>query len=180
MKYTIHLLLILGFALTLSAEIPKFHFEIASRNTPLTIVKKKNGSWCGKLADLKKDGRDAYFLLIPQNDGWRNMRFEFQPEKNGEVELMFCGAHIKKNGKMIPLGTYIDNIRINGALVENGGFEENFKAWRLRNMDKTLPASITTDPGIVRYGEKCALVHFMGAVFRRFPVKAGKKYTSIP
>lgn len=176
MKNTIHSLLILGLSLTLSAEIPKFHLEIASRNTPLTIVKKKNGSWNGKLTDLKKNGRDAHYLLIPQNDEWRDIRFEFQPEKNGEAELMLCGAYVKKEGKMIPHGTYIDNVRINGTLMENGGFEENFKAWRLRNMDKTLPALILSDPGIVKYGEKCALVHFMGALFRSFLVEAGKKY----
>lgn len=48
------------------------------------------------------------------------------------VELLLCGKYDKANGRMLPLGTYVEQILVNGEAIPNGDFEEWYEGWCLR------------------------------------------------
>ena len=107
---------------------------------------------------------------------WNQASFEFIPEKSGMVTISLKGSF--KNNKPLDQwqwGVY-DNIKVNGNLLPNGGFEDGLKNWKAGTWGKyPMMPQIVEDPMMVRSGKRAVRVWHNGPVSTKFPVKAGEK-----
>lgn len=78
---------------------------------------------------------------------WTAAEISFIPLANGKVELAFLGPAVPGGVKtnVVPLGVCYDNVKVNGALVDNGDLEKGGSGWLLAtNPEKTanIPARL--------------------------------------
>ena len=107
---------------------------------------------------------------------WNQISFEFIPEKNGMVTVFLKGPFEKNK----PLDQWqwvvFDNVRVNGKLLPNGGFEDGLENWQTSTWGELrMTPQIVEDPMMVKSGKRAVRLWHNGIVKTKFPVKAGEK-----
>lgn len=112
--------------------------------------------------------------------GWHQMRFEFTPQESGVVTMKLMGSGIRKPGsdEFIPIWTYADDLRVEGAEVVNGGFEAPGakgcpNGWRF----EINQALWVHDPKLAAEGEYCVKTWHNGRLAQDLKVTKGQKVT---
>lgn len=116
---------------------------------------------------------------------WTEVGFTFTPATAGKVLLTLRGPWKKKAGdtkdiELLPV-TY-DNIRVEGATLVNGSFEEGtpnaeqpIKGWWMGAKDGY--PKIVADPGAAKDGAKAVAAWHNGSLSQTIEVKAGTPVT---
>ncbi len=123
-------------------------------------VGKSHAHWIGMNADK------MMICDFPASETWREGTFTFTPKADGRVRFELKAGHVRKSGKPVPMGCYYDNIRVNGALIPNGGFEEGpqgFSYW-VHPAQKGFDGRVVSDPSIAKTGNRCAVAWDLGPV----------------
>ena len=111
-------------------------------------------------------------------DKWQSASFSFIPEKTGKVKISLKGKRDKTRTIDQHLWCIYDDIKINGKLLPNGGFEEGFKYWKASTWGKNpCRPRIVDDLTLVRSGKKSVQTWHYGPVTTLIPVAAGEKIT---
>ena len=63
-------------------------------------------------------------------DAWEKVSLKFKADADAPVTIAFAGKWVSKDGKMLPLASMYDDVRIDGVQIPNGGFENGLKFWR--------------------------------------------------
>lgn len=112
--------------------------------------------------------------------GWQEMRFEFTPREDGVVTLKLMGNGVRKpgNDEFIPIWTYADDMRVEGAELVNGGFEEPGAkgcphGWRFEVKEPLW----VHDPKLAAEGEYCIKTWHNGRIAQDLKVTKGQKVT---
>ena len=107
---------------------------------------------------------------------WNQASFEFIPEKSGMVTITLKGPFAKNKPMEQWQWVVFDNIKVNGKLLPNGGFEDGFKNWKAGTWGKLrMMPQIVEDPMMVKSGKRAVRVWHNGTVKTKIPVKAGEK-----
>lgn len=89
---------------------------------------------------------------------WTNTSFKFKALTSGEVTLLLSAPERKnKDGKLISIAVNYDDIKLNGKLLPNGDFSDDFTTWS---------KSVYGDLGIVPKIEKCEDINGHGKCVR--------------
>ena len=112
--------------------------------------------------------------------GWQEMRFEFTPQQDGVVTMKLMGNGVRNpaNDDFVPVWTYADDLRVDGAELVNGGFEAPGakgcpNGWRF----DTGKALWVHDPRLAAEGEYCAKTWHNGRLAQDLKVTKGQKVT---
>ncbi len=114
------------------------------------------------------------------SERWKEAAFCFIPKTDGKVLLLLMGrceidptAH-----KHIPVWTYYDDVRVEGATLANGGFERlaaDGSPWGWKaSSGRPL---VVTDPRVAAEGRRCVKCWHNGRWAQTLSVKAGRKVT---
>lgn len=106
---------------------------------------------------------------------WREFSFTFMPKGDGEARIELRGrpqhSALKKN-TYLPVWTYWDNVRMEGATIVNGSLEQTDpKTGGLQGWSKSSQALWVTVPGVACDGKACVKTWFLGAVSQVVAVK---------
>lgn len=112
--------------------------------------------------------------------GWHEMRFEFTPQEDGVVTMKLMGSGVRKpdSDEFIPIWTYADDMRVEGAELVNGGFEEPGAkgcphGWQFELRDPLW----VHDPKLAAEGEYCIKTWHNGRIAQDLKVTKGQKVT---
>ncbi len=106
---------------------------------------------------------------------WVPFRFTFVPKADGRVRLELRGrpleSKLRKN-KFIPVWTYWDDLRVTGATLVNGDFEQGDAARAGPVGWHASPQALwVAVPGVAASGRRCVKTWFLGAVSQEITVK---------
>jgi hypothetical protein len=113
-------------------------------------------------------------------DHWTDMLCEFTPQSDGMVQVRLRGNSLRVEGSNedLPVWSYFDDIRVEGATLINGDFETPG--------DRGLPAGWSTELGkaywitdskLAASGEHCVKVWNLGRFTQQMRVTANQKVT---
>ncbi len=109
---------------------------------------------------------------------WKPATFSFVPKADGQVTLKLMGRGERNtlDNRFIPVWTYYDDLRVEGAALVNGSFERldqdgNPAGWR-PDIHRPL---VVTDPKVAAEGERCVKCWHNGRWKQTLAVKAGRK-----
>lgn len=127
--------------------------DIHGIGTDLTIVNKPANGYMVhpsyKKDNEKKQWINAGIRKINQ-DIWTTFSISFTPTNDGEVEISLCGEHNKSKDmkKLNKLWVYFDEIKVTGAQISNGNFQESTTV-----NDKTIPKDWALDGEYIKDGK---------------------------
>lgn len=98
---------------------------------------------------------------------WRKCTISFTPAKSGRVNMFLKGLHTTDTW------TIFDDIKVNGASIINGDFENGTKAWWFKKNNK-IGATLTDD---AKNGSSALKVSHSNFALQSFKVVAGKLVT---
>ena len=130
-------------------------------------VKMNHAHWIGVNADR------MVISSFPASATWRKGGFTVVPKADGSIRMELKAGHVRKDGKPVPMGYCYDNIRVNGFLIPNGGFEEGprgFGYYIVPGLEAYRPR-IVSDPSAASGGNRYAVAWDLGPVSFRIPVK---------
>ena len=116
---------LLGFVLGMSgimvASAVNFRIDLQCKDASGGLVFKggSEGISGGKAGWLKDKAETRLIVLGKASEQWQEKSFQFVPKKDGEVSVQLMADPV---GKKRPFVAY-DNIRVEGAVLANGGFE---------------------------------------------------------
>lgn len=172
----------------ISVQASKARLDVNSSNkielTPVSAPQGgvfKNATW----GDVEK--RKFYLFgetaNLP-NDKWTTVTFVFVPKESGNVNLVLLGAFSKqKDKKNIDQNwVYFDNVKVEGATVINGDFEEEVmvkeepapKGWWLSTWQK-VKAVFVKDKAQSNSGNNCVMVWHNCACVQTLTVEKDKE-----
>ena len=115
-------------------------------------------------------------------DEWREFEYAFTPQADGEVEvLLMAQGHLSAtDNEYLPLWVYFDDVRVEGAEIVNGGFEDVDAAgapagWR--NHGDYVGGWLIPDETSAREGRNSVKVWHNGRWTQRVQVSAGTPVT---
>ncbi len=113
-------------------------------------------------------------------DSWREMSFSFMPQASGEASLILLGSSYSDplTKTQQPVWVYVDDIRVEGAKLRNGDFEQRQKngaavAWRTH----VKPGVAIQDPKLAASGEWLVKVAHDRRFMQKLEVTAGRAVT---
>ena len=149
--------------ITITCDYP---FENASSNG----TKLNNFSY-------NKNGKRKYVLqdyrLNKDPNKWEEFSISFTPTQNAPVSVLINGVPVKTKSTTSKATSLIDNLKLNGELVENGDFEKDLETFSCTK-DKQLPVRIEQSPNLVKFGKKCVSVWSKTIVSRKFNAQKGE------
>ncbi len=110
---------------------------------------------------------------------WEEIWVEFVPEADGEVDIDLQGEWYEKGGDDDVRLVWADDVRVEGAQVRNGGFEEAAAdgrpaGWRFTG---TFPMErYSRDGSVAHGGGACVAVWYGSQARQSFAVRAGERY----
>lgn len=129
----------------------------ASPATPinLEIVSTSDGG----RADWSGDNWQKVTAHFPAGPDWRSATLTFKPQNSGRLSLNLSGPWVRLDAptrllKVVRID--YDDVRVSGALLLNGGFEETFSTGEIRNWFTSHTAN--SNPA-VSDANRAALVH---------------------
>jgi len=162
-------LLALGWAVTLAAEAPAvIHFYAEGKLEP---VKNEKTS-----CRVQEKGPIALEIQSKEKlspDRWTAVSCSFVPQFTGNVTIYPVGiwkaSRDKKGNDQVWI--YYDNFKLQGAVLQNGSFENGAEGWELCGKDPK--AVIVEDSALAADGRHC-LAAWLGSTYRQtFAVKKG-------
>ena len=106
---------------------------------------------------------------------WQEFAFTFTPKADGQVRLELRGrplASTIKTNTYVPVWTYWDDVRVEGAGLANGDFEQpGAKGAAPADWSKSSQALWLTVPGVAASGRSCVKTWFLGSVSQVIDVK---------
>ena len=149
--------------ITITCDYP---FENASSNG----TKLNNFSY-------NKNGKRKYVLqdyrLNKDPNKWEEFSISFTPTQNAPVSVLLNGVPVKTKSTTSKATSLIDNLKLNGELVENGDFEKDLETFSCTK-DKQLPVRIEQSPNLVKFGKKCVSVWSKTIVSKKFNAQKGE------
>ena len=119
-------------------------------------------------------------------DAWEDFEIAFIPEKDGVVSLYLRGrpyASRARTRKLLPVWGYFDDVEVEGAELQNGGFEEMGAnglpaGWRCYTPSHSdiLPL-LVKDERSACSGRHCAKVWYSGGLWQKLRVTKGTRVT---
>jgi len=159
--------------ITLNGAVPSWaRCEVFPQTEGMLI---DGGTNCEVLAWAKPLGSRLRAKSAELDTDWREFSFTFTPKGDGQVRLELRGRPLHsavKEGAYVPVWTYWDDLRAEGAELRNGDFEETDPktgapaAWR-----KSAQALWVTVPGVAASGRVCVKTWFLGNVVQVIQVK---------
>ncbi len=112
-------------------------------------------------------------------DKWVPFRLEFMPESDGRVDLMLMGRGYRRitDNRLMPIWTYYDDVRVEGAELTNGGFEEIGKNGLPAGWRTSRQPIWVRDAKAAASGSACVKAWHDGRFIQQLTVKAGRKVT---
>lgn len=168
---------LLGSCSLLSFAAPDCRIDLSADVAikPLPAVPPVNIRNIGWGPEEKRD--KAILVTAPQNEEWKELKFSIMPADDGWLSIQLRGPFVNDpaTGKRIAHSTCFDQFRIDGYPAINSGFEEDMKNWRAGTVSGSIPAQITSDSGIVKFGKKCARTWHDGTLICTVRVKKNVK-----
>ena len=127
--------------------------------------------------DYRKKNILRFFYKSDAPNEWKKVSIKFKAHSSDTVNICLSSSEQKgKDGKILPIATYYDDVKVNGKLLPNGDFSKDFLDWHISfaGNEKLLPKIIQTKE-IVKDG-KCARITRKGQISQTIKVKAGKVY----
>jgi hypothetical protein len=105
------------------SEPPSGRIDIDARSTGVTMKASRDcevGTWAKPLGTYLTASTG-----LLKSTAWQEMSFTFVPEQDGSVDLRLMGRGVNHpgTGAFIPVWVYVDDVRVEGATLTNGGFE---------------------------------------------------------
>ncbi len=116
----------------------------------------------------------------PPTDSWTELRFSFVPRLSGEVWLILLGESYTDavSKKRTPVWVYVDDVRVEGAKLVNGDFEQRDKSGGAVGWCAHVkPGLWVHDPKLAASGEWLAKVAFDRRFMQKLQVVAGRPVT---
>ncbi|MBN2452463.1 MAG: right-handed parallel beta-helix repeat-containing protein [Lentisphaeria bacterium] len=152
--------------------------DIDSRQRP---VRMKADSGCSVAAWAQPAGCYLSATLggLPA-DGWKEMVFSFTPLEDGRavLKLMGAGHRLPGSDEFVPVWVYSDDIRVEGAELANGSFEEAGE----RGLPRAWRADVREgfrirDPALAAAGEYCVKTAHNHRFAQEIALTAGRTVT---
>jgi len=125
---------------------------------------------------IPNDQRKHWIVEGPVDEEWRNIWIEFTSSYSGYVLINLRGSFYEDVKKMHH-DVWVDDFEIEGATVENGGFEmigpdakPAYWGWN------GSPKRYSTDGSVARSGRCCVLIWHDTPLIQKIEVAAGKRY----
>ena len=119
------------------------------------------------------------WLATPSYSEWRGYSCSFTPTVDGEAaELWVVGSGGEK--------TFYDEFRVSGTELENGGFEDGMRGWKLimredgaffGDVSKPIGAFSATDEYPAASGRGLAAANSLGCLMQKISLKKGRRVT---
>ena len=139
------------------------------------------GTNCEVLGWAKPLGRRLSAKSGELGVDWQPFTFRFTPKADGRARIELRGRPLRSTlneNDFIPVWTYWDNLRIEGAKLVNGDFEEaDPKTGLLRGWQKNAQALWMRTPGVAASGEGCVKSWFLHPVSQTIEVQKGVAVT---
>jgi hypothetical protein len=152
--------------------------DLDSRKNPVVMVA---GKGCSVATWAKPAG--CYLTASTQrltSPGWQEMTFEFTPQEDGVVTMKLMGSGVRRpdSGDFIPVWTYADDMRVEGAELVNGGFEPPGEKGIPHGWQPELQAPLWVhDPKLAAEGEYCVKTWHNGRIAQDLKLTKGQKVT---
>jgi hypothetical protein len=140
-----------------------------------SLLKKEKGKYI-----KEGEGSALYFFSHNIKKGeWTTLTYSFTPQDNGYISLAVGGDRyqIKTKRLIFPVGAiFYDDIKLQGAVIRNGGFEGfghrgKISDWKLkRNYSK-----IVSKPGFSHSGNSCLKTWNCVGAHQAFAVRKGEQ-----
>jgi len=165
--------------IVLNGAVPSWaRCEIQKQSKDMLIDAGKNSeilTWA-KPAGIRLKAKSAEL-----DEKWRQFTFKFTPKVDGQVRLELRGRPLRStinHADFIPIWTYWDNLRVEGATLANGDFEDvDPKSGKLTGWQQSSQALRVTAPGIAASGKACVKTWFLGSINQVIDVKQGVTVT---
>lgn len=162
----------------LAQDVPRALAGNPGSKVPLAFeeedgVRKSYAHWLGV------DARKMVVADFPASEEWREGSFTVIPQEDGRLRVELKAGHVRKNGRSVPKGYYYDNVRVNGSLVFNGGFEQGqqgFGYYAAPGFEE-YPPRVVANPVLARSGSRCAAAWDLGPLSFAFDVRKGQAVT---
>ena len=118
------------------------------------------------------------WLATPSYSEWRGYSCSFTPTVDGEARLWVSGSAGEK--------TFYDEFRVSGTELENGGFEDGMRGWKLimredgaffGDVSKPIGAFSATDEYPAASGRGLAAANSLGCLMQKISLKKGQRVT---
>lgn len=149
---------------------PKMMGEVSalSPDSPVTVI----GDEQNIVAPMLKTPNCYFIQKRGSFSEWRVIEFSVMAEKDATVFIILGGPYVNK----LPYGVYYDDLKVNGELLPNGGFDEGLKGWGIGGTPRIpIEAEIVNDERIKTSGN-AVLVWREATRYQKVPIVAGKKY----
>lgn len=120
------------------------------------------------LPDKGENGCLIKYYKLLENDKWQTVSFKFKALHTGNTH--FCFFMRDKRGSKNAVVGYLDDVKINGEIIENGDFNRKLNHWS-REESKKFPIKI-----ISNNKSKYLRINSKKAISRTFVFEAGKTY----
>ena len=145
----------------------------AAADFPLTEAGGTNGTRIGSYTYKGNNGNNVYVVYGTRKnknpDEWEEFSFSFVPSESGTVRFSLNGAERRRDGKIRKLASYYDEVKIDGSLIPNGGFEDGLRGF---STPQATPPRIERNRETVKSGGKC--LRAWSRTYTGFVVKAEK------
>ena len=118
------------------------------------------------------------WLTTPSYSEWRGYSCSFTPTADGEAQLWVFGGGGEK--------TFYDEFRVTGTKLENGGFEDGMRGWKLivrkdgaffGDVSKPIGVFAATDEYPAASGKGLAAANALGWITQNISLKKGQRVT---
>ena len=113
-------------------------------------------------------------------ESWRELSFSFVPQANGEADLILLGGSYNDplSKTQQPVWGYVDNIRVEGAKLLNGDFEERQKNGAAVAWQTHVKSGVAIrDPKLAASGEWLVKVAHERRFMQKLKLTAGRAVT---
>jgi len=165
--------------ITFNGGVPsRIRSEIFSRTEGLLIDAGRN---CEVCSWAKPAGSRLKATSADLKGDWQDFVFDFTPKADGEVLIELRGrpqTSAVDATHYIPVWNYWDDVRVEGAQLVNGGFEElDAKTGLPTNWRRVGNAILVTDPRAAASGKTCVKTWFLGRFAQTLRAKRDTKVT---
>lgn len=123
-----------------------------------------------------KKMKEGHSIIISgkMSDQWQKIEFSFVPDADGKISLFLQAPGSSRRDLIKPL--LIDDVKVAGAVMQNGGFEQLNKSgipvgWRFGRTAKVVPGAGIDGSNAVQVSYSSGMCHSVLAL------KAGEKVT---